>query len=206
MEFKSNRLGEMLLDAGLIDHFQLESALSMQRNLGGQIGAALVKLGYLPEETILEFLESQQLYTRVKLSDLDIGEELMSLLPLERMMKCKVIPVELRRQGNEKLLRLAMTDPTDVRLIDDLQFSTGCKILPLLATEEDVLQAIESNRSQAQLDQTLQETVEELELVFSGSFDDLEPGCDPCLERLLHILRDKGVLSAAEVDRVKNTP
>ena len=60
MKLNANRLGEMLLEAGLIDQFQLESALSMQRNLGGQIGSALVKLGYLPEETILEYLEVQE--------------------------------------------------------------------------------------------------------------------------------------------------
>ncbi len=42
MKIAANRLGEMLLEAGLIDQFQLDSALSMQRNLGGRIGSSLV--------------------------------------------------------------------------------------------------------------------------------------------------------------------
>ena len=89
MQLNANRLGEMLLEAGLIDQFQLESALSMQRNLGGRIGSALVKLGYLPEETIMEFLETQVKYSRVSLKELEVPEQLMRLLSIERMLDSK---------------------------------------------------------------------------------------------------------------------
>ena len=145
MQINANRLGEMLLEAGLIDQFQLDSALSMQRNLGGRIGSALVKLGYLPEETIMEFLETQVKYSRVSLLELEIPKELMSLLSLERMAELMVIPIELRKSGHEKLLRVAMTDPTNVKLIDDLQFATGCKVIPVLAAEAEISQAIKNN-------------------------------------------------------------
>ena len=202
MQIEANRLGEMLLEAGLIDQFQLDSALSMQRNLGGRIGSALVKLGYLPEETILEFLETQVKYSRVSLDELVIPKESMSLLSLERMAELMVIPIELRKSANEKLLRIAMTDPTNLKLIDDLQFATGCKIIPVLAAEDEIRQAIENNTPEEP--QQVPEPNVESTIIDHGnvSFDNVSP-YDPRLDVLLELLKQKGLLSALDVERVK---
>lgn len=202
MQINANRLGEMLLEAGLIDQFQLDSALSMQRNLGGRIGSALVKLGYLPEETIMEFLETQVKYSRVSLQELEVPKELMSLLSLERMSELLVIPIDLRKSDHEKLLRIAMTDPTNLKLIDDLQFATGCKIIPVLAAEADISQAIENNAPEEVHEQT--EMIADTAILEPGmvSFDDVDPN-DPRLDVLLEILKQKGILSALDVERVK---
>ena len=202
MQNNANLLGEMLLNAGLIDQFQLESALSMQRNLGGQIGSALVKLGYLPDETIMEFLESQEKYTQVSLQDLEVPEHLMGLLTPERMLELMVIPIELRKTGNEKLLRVAMPDPTNLKLIDDLQFATGCKVIPVLAVEDEIEQAIENNTPKAASAPSTAEI--ETPIMDYGAVDFSEISTDdPRLDRLLNILQDKGVLSALDVERVK---
>ena len=202
MEIKSNLLGDLLLEAGLIDQFQLDSALSFQRNLGGQIGEALIKLGYLPEETIMEFLESQQLYSRVSLDELAVDRAIIELLPMERMRKFKVFPVELRHLEKEKILRVAMTDPTDLRLIEDLQFSTGCRILPMLAPEEDILRAIEMHGTQ---DADFQEAIDILNEGFEGDFSPPLSEGDARLDRLLGILVEKGVLTQEELERVKSS-
>ena len=197
-----NRLGEMLLNAGLIDQFQLESALSMQRNLGGQIGSALVKLGYLPDETIMEFLESQEKYSQVSLQNLKVPESLMALLEPERLLELMVIPLELRKIDNEKLLRVAMTDPTNRKLIDDLQFATGCKVIPVLADEDEIEQAIKNNTPEESQD--LSEPEPETRIADHGSVDFSEIStADPRLDRLLDLLQAKGVLSALDVERVK---
>lgn len=199
MEIKSNMLGELLLEAGLIDQFQLDSALSFQRNLGGQIGAALVKLGYLPQETIVEFLEAQQLYSHISLEELTIDPLLLELLPAERMQQLKVFPVELRYQGKDRILRVAMTDPTDLRLIENLQFITGCRVMPLVATEEDILRAITMNEDE---DLYLQNPVEELEEFFDGNLVDLTPELDVRFDRLLQVFKEKGILSQADIERI----
>ena len=202
MQLNANRLGEMLLEAGLIDQFQLESALSMQRNLGGRIGTALVKLGYLPEDTIMEFLETQAKYSRVSLTDLEVPANLMNLLPAERMLELMVIPIELRKVGHEKTLRMAMTDPTNLKLIDDLQFSTSCKIIPVVAAEDEIATAIRKNlpkepppvqapvKAEAPLEPNM------------VALDEISPH-DPRLDRLLDILRKKGILSVIDVERIK---
>lgn len=204
MKLNANRLGEMLLEAGLIDNFQLESALSMQRNLGGQIGSALVKLGYLTEETILEYLEVQEKYARIPLEDIVLTEDVMDLLSFDKMLSLVVLPLELKLVGNENTLRIAMTDPTNISLIDNLQFVTGCRIFPVLASEDEILGAIRRNMAQ----QTPIEPVDD----FGG--DDLSkehnmvdfsalPQDDPRFERLLVVLQQKGILSTFDVEKIK---
>lgn len=228
MKLKANRLGEMLLESGLIDQFQLESALSMQRNLGGRIGSALVKLGYLPEETILEYLETQEKFSRISLEDFVMPESLAELISFEKMLALVVLPVELRKVGAEKTLRVAMTDPTNMTLMDNLQFTTGCRILPVLAAEDDILEAINRNMPEVQAPEPVDD--------FGG--DDLSgqnigyrsagPGHgpvndfggddlsghnmvdfssssqeDPRLDRLLEVLQQKGILSAIDIKRIK---
>lgn len=202
MQINANRLGEMLLEAGLIDQFQLESALSLQRNLGGRIGSALVKLGYLPEETIIEFLESQVKYSQVSLQELQVPEQLMMLLPVERMLELMVVPIELRKIGNEKNLRVAMADPTNLKLIDDLQFATGCKIFPVLAAEDEIGQAIRNNLPKElpkPPETRSDENPIEHHMVDLGDIS----SNDPRLDRLLELLKEKGVLSVIDVERVK---
>ena len=217
MELKANRLGEMLLEAGLIDQFQLDSALSMQRNLGGRIGSALVKLGYLPEETILEFLESQAKFSRISLSDLEVPADLLTLIPAQQMLHLLVIPIEMRHQGKEKNLRVAMTDPTNQTLIDDLQFTTGCRVLPELAPEDEIRQALKKNLPPDPSEEIDPSQWPELSadsgddpaldynIVNVDSLVNIEsqPSNEPRFDRLLKILQEKGVLSALEIERIK---
>jgi len=206
MQIKANRLGEMLLEAGLIDRFQLDSALSMQRNLGGRIGSALVKLGYLPEDTIMEFLESQAKFSRISLSDMEIPQKLMTLIPAGRMQHLLVIPIEMRQQGKEKILRVAMTDPTNLKLIDDLQFATGCRVLPVLASENEIRQTLKkhlppepSEPPEQSPDAVAGSAVMEYNML---SGEDLSLN-DPRLDRLLEVLKEKGLLSALDIERIK---
>lgn len=203
MQVNANRLGEMLLQAGLIDQFQLESALSMQRNLGGRIGSALVKLGYLPEETIIEFLESQEKYSRVSLQDFEVPAQLMTHLSPERMLELMVVPIELRKIGNEKSLRVAMTDPTNLKLIDDLQFATGCKVIPVLAIEDEIEQAIKNNMPKEPPEPPEEPEVEKSVIDYGAvDFSDISSE-DPRLDRLLVLLKEKGILSVLDIERVK---
>jgi type IV pilus assembly protein PilB len=202
MQLKANRLGEMLLESGLIDQFQLDSALSLQRNLGGRIGSAMVKLGYLPEETILEILESQAKYSRVALDDLEISPQLLTLIPRERLLHLLVIPIELRQSGKEKILRVAMTDPTNLQLVDELQFASGCRVLPVLASEDEIRQALRKKLSPEKLQPSPVAATDAFIDCNLAELGELSTN-DPRLDRLLEVLSEKGILSAIEVERVK---
>ena len=200
MQLNANRLGEMLLEAGLIDQFQLESALSLQRNLGGQIGSALVKLGYIPEQTILEYLEIQEKYARIPLEDISLSEDIKQLLSFDKMLELIVIPIELNVVNSEKTLRVAMTDPTSVDIVDMLQFITGCRILPVVATEEEILTAIRRKMPSVPPPEPVTD-------FGGGDYDTVDFGNigndDPRVDRLLQVLEQKGILSPYDVNKIK---
>ena len=118
------------------------------------------------------------------------------------LLELMVIPIELRKTGNEKLLRVAMTDPTNLKLVDDLQFATGCKVIPVLAVEDEISQAIKNNTPKEAPKPPEPEVEPRIVEHGLGDFSDISSN-DPRLDRLLDILKEKGVLSVLDVERVK---
>ena len=136
---KLTRLGDLLVAGGLISPKQLEEALSYQKAKGGRLGICLIKLGYLTEDILHSVLTRQCGISLVDLSAIDIEPEVVKLLPRDCVVRYMVMPV--KRLGN--VLSVAMNDPNDVIVLDDLRFRTGCKIEPLLARESAILEAID---------------------------------------------------------------
>ena len=205
---KTTKLGEMLLEAGLIDKFQLESGLSFQRNVGGRIGSALVQLGYIAEETILQFLDEQEKFARVDLQQVQIPPEVLTALPPNKLFENMVVPVKWEVQGRSRTLIVAMTDPTNLKLIDDLQFIVGCRIRAMIAPEAEIEDALNRHfpagrprtagplGSKAQPRKTL---VQEMADISARKVDHAEDR----LDRLIALLLRKGVLSDRDVDYLK---
>jgi len=137
------KLGEMLLQAGIIDGFQLTSALSHQRTHGGRLGSSLIRLGYLAEERLLNFLADQLHCQRVDLRAVRIPQSVLRCIPEEKARKYNVIPVEKRGTPGSTTLLVAMADPTNLSVIDSLQFITGCRIRSAIATEGMIHEALD---------------------------------------------------------------
>jgi type IV pilus assembly protein PilB len=136
------------------------------------------------------------------LLDLEIPLAVISMLPADKLKHLLVVPIELRQSGHEKTLRIAMTDPTNQKLISDLQFATGCRVLSVLASEEEIRQALKNNlppEPPKAPELQLSQPVNNPGLV---DFDDL-PVEDPRLDILLEVLQVRGLLSAIDVQRVK---
>ncbi len=136
------KLGELLLKEGLIDAKQLEQAISVQRQEGGRLGEVLVKLGMVKEEQIVSALDKQLSIPyfssgtgRLKPAS-DQGLE--RLIPQEFALKNAVIPLSRTLRS----LTVAMADPLDLILIDNLRKLTGCEINPVIATKSDITKAI----------------------------------------------------------------
>lgn len=197
MNDKPTKLGDMLLQAGLIDQFQLDSALSFQRNVGGRIGSALVKLGYISEETILEFLANQTKFPRADLRTLKVTRAALSMIPAAKLYKCMAFPVELRKDGAGKALVIAMTDPTNLFLVDDLQFMAGCRVIPVVAAEDEIMSAL-NRYFPGGKPITVPTAIADAE----ASRIKVMPS-DDRLDRLIALLQAKGVLSPGDVDKLK---
>lgn len=134
----SNRLGELLLEKRRITQTQLEEALAFREANGGDLGNALVQLGFLPADELAELRGAQYGVRSVDLSGFEIEAAVLNLIPADTVRKHRIVP--LRRSGTT--LTVVMTDPRDVAALDDVRFRTGCTVEPLVASEAAVAAAI----------------------------------------------------------------
>jgi len=137
------RLGELLIKEGLITENQLEKAISVQRQQGGRLGEVLLNMGIVKEEQLVVILGKQlgipyfSLGTGMLKPAVDQGLE--RLIPQDFAIKNTVLPLS----RTLKSLTVAMGDPLDLILIDNLKKLTGCDINPVIAIKSDILKAIE---------------------------------------------------------------
>lgn len=159
------KLGEILKMSGIIDDFQLNSALSYQRHWGGRFGESLIKLGYISEGNLQNFLAKQFDLPKVELAGRKIPEDVLGYISGSKARELLVIPVERREVSGATYLVVAMTDPTNLIVIDSLQFLTGCRVKPALASAESISSAIErhygiESNEQDELDLVLEDLAE----------------------------------------------
>jgi type IV pilus assembly protein PilB len=127
----SERIGDLLVKEGLISKEQLEKALQEQRQNGTRVGYNLVKLGFIQELELTKTLARQYKMQAVDLSKFEPDPKVVKLIPGDLALKNLVLP--LKREG--RVLTVAMADPTNFAIIDDLKFITRYDIQPYIAGE-----------------------------------------------------------------------
>ncbi|WP_041694899.1 GspE/PulE family protein [Alicyclobacillus acidocaldarius] len=132
------RMGELLVESGMLAPEQLEMALAEQRETGARLGDILINNGYITEQQLVEVLEFQLGIPHVILANMKIDPEVLKLMP-ERLAETYVL-IPYRKSGNR--LYVAMADPLDYYAIDDLRRSTNLVIVPAIATRQDIQAAI----------------------------------------------------------------
>lgn len=140
---KKKRVGEVLMDAGLINETQLAAALQSQRTWGGKLGSTLVRMGFAREEDILRALSSQLLLPAVDFNKVKVSARAIASVPLRIAEKYHVIPVALREEQGKKELVLVMSDPTNLDSITEIEFQTGYRVRAAVATDSAILRAID---------------------------------------------------------------
>ena len=134
-------IAAMLLQEGFVTSEQIAKAHARQKANGHKLGYNLIELGFVEAATITMMLERQFRVRGVDLGSLDVEAAVLKLIPVEIATKYEVFPV--RREGNA--IVLAMGDPTDWTVIDDLKFLTGYEIEPVVADEFSIVEAIAAN-------------------------------------------------------------
>ena len=134
----ASNLGELLLREKILSVDQLRSALEFQKKSSLPVGTSLVQLGYLTEEDIAQALSRQLGYPYIDLDQFEVYPEVISLIPADVAKKHMVMPIHRIRS----FLTLAMVDPTDLEIIEDIRFRTGLSIQPVIASETGVVNAI----------------------------------------------------------------
>ncbi|MCI9419591.1 MAG: Flp pilus assembly complex ATPase component TadA [Eubacterium sp.] len=136
------RLGDMLVEAGVITNDQLMEALGKQKESGKRLGELLVDLRFTDEMEIVEAMAQQMKIPVAKIREAKLAPEVIALLPENIVRKHQVVPFELD-ENNPNILRVAMSDPLDIIAADDLSIITNMQIEVMAATASDVMYAIE---------------------------------------------------------------
>ena len=135
----ADRIGDQLVNEGLIAREQLQKALDDARASGNRVGFSLVKLGFLTEQDLVRALARQHRVPAVDLERVKLDPKILKLVPTEIAVKHQVLP--LRRVG--RTLTVAMSNPTDLGVIDDLKFITRFDIEPVIAGDFTLRKIIE---------------------------------------------------------------
>lgn len=138
MEYVRERLGQILLGAGVISDEQLSVALEIQRETGKPLGRVLQELGMISEELLARTLAVQKGLKLINLLDYDVNIKAATLIPEKLARKHNVLPVGF----SDSHLVLAMSDPLDVNAMDDVTVITGYAVEPIVTTESDIVAAI----------------------------------------------------------------
>ena len=167
-----DRLGDLLVKEGLITRDQLQQALQEQRSSGMRLGYTLVKIGIIQELEITKMLARQYRVPAVDLARFEVDEKIVKLIPSDVAVKHHVLP--LKREG--RTLTVAMAEPTNVTIIDDLKFITRYDIFPVIAGEFTLRNQIEKyyEQTDAQLENILSEMEDEdLEVIEEKEDEDV---------------------------------
>ncbi|MFA5059234.1 MAG: ATPase, T2SS/T4P/T4SS family [Candidatus Omnitrophota bacterium] len=132
-------LGQLLVDKKLISAQQLETALKEQKKTGELLGVTLLRLGFVTEETVyLPILADQLGVEFVNLKEIKISPEAINKIPAKFAYHYKIIPVEFK----DDTLTVALTKPLDIHILDDIGLVVKARLVSVLASEKDILEAI----------------------------------------------------------------
>lgn len=150
------RLGEVLVESGVISPLEMDEALQRQRLTGEMLGRVLVKMGLCEEQDIVEALGIQAGMERVDVTKLQIPDEVLRKVPADVAQFYSIVPVRMR----EGVLTVAMADPLNISHLDDLRRILGCEVQGAVANQHDLAKFIATNYSQET--DSIQETLSAL--------------------------------------------
>jgi type IV pilus assembly protein PilB len=134
----AERLGELLVKKNYITPDQLKKALEDQKLKGGRLESALIRSGFIKEDELLSFLSAQYRVPSIKISKIEVNPNVIKLIPSSISKKYFIIPIN--RVGPK--LTMAMADPSNIVVIDEIKFMTGFNVEPVVASETEIIDAI----------------------------------------------------------------
>ncbi len=173
------KLGEIAQRAGLIDEMQLNAALGEQKKWGGRLGLVLIRMGYVTENDLVQALAGQLDLPVATLDGKKIPQSVLDLVPYEYADDHTCLPLFLKNEEGVDTLYIAMDDPSNLAVLDDLAFRTGMRVKPVVVATSEICEAIDrfyrnldpSSRPQARPTLELSEDTREEEILGVASRD-----------------------------------
>ncbi len=135
------RLGELLIQAGKIDEKQLAAALGHQKRWGKKIGECCIYLNFITENELAVFLAKALKVPHLDLGRIDpasITRSILEYIPLAVARKERLVPVAVREVRLKRRLVIATSDPTNYKILDELQFKIGLPVLTMVSPDSDI--------------------------------------------------------------------
>ena len=140
----THRIGDLLKAAGLISEQQLQAALEAQSTSEERLGRILVAQGAVSELQLTQVLSNQLSVAWVSLQHVELTDELLLLVPRSVATKWEVIPVHFRiGEERQRILYLAIGDPTNVAAMEEVSRLTGMNVRPLIAPPSEITRTID---------------------------------------------------------------
>ncbi|KNY26715.1 General secretory system II protein E domain protein [Pseudobacteroides cellulosolvens ATCC 35603 = DSM 2933] len=162
------RLGDLLLEVGLISKEQLDKALEIQKQTGEKLGQVLLNQNFVTQQDIIQVLEFQLGIPHVDLEKYNIDSSACLLISENLAKRYGLIPI----QKTNGVLTVAMSDPLNVFAIDDIKIFSGMDVQPVIATLKDINNAIDKYYSAQKAMQAVEEFKKEHGTVKIGNESD----------------------------------
>jgi len=195
---KRKKIGEILVGESLITPAQLRAALEEQKKVGGKLGAVLISIGAIAEDDLARILGIKLRVKWVTPSQILISDEALATLDVETAKQHLVMPVHT----DKRFVAVAMTDPTDLNMVDTLEFIVGKRIRPVISTATEIKRAIARYYEGKNPDKIVAAKPKSTPIMESSelliNFGDEKLELPIALESLIEMLVDKGVITKEE--------
>ncbi len=159
---KKIRIGDMLVDAGVITQEDLQRGLELQKTSGRKLGETLVEEGIVNDEVLARLLAEQLGMEMIDIQSISIPEEVLNLVPQHMLRSKKMIPYAID-PNNMNVLLVAMADPMDFSAMDDISIITNLQVEPAIATQHSIMLALDRLYGGSDVDEALEQYAKERE-------------------------------------------
>jgi type IV pilus assembly protein PilB len=197
-----SNLGDLLVQEKLLNREQLKEVEDFQKKNDVSTGTAIISLGYISEEDMAQALSRQLGYPYINLDQFEVYPDVINLIPVEIASKYLIMPIHRIRS----FLTLAMVDPTDLDIIEDVRFRTGLSIQPVIASETGITNAIKKYYGTSD-SLRVKQIVDEIEQADDASVNIIEEDEeDYDIEELVHSTEEAPVITLVNtvfIDAIK---
>ncbi|WP_243292070.1 ATPase, T2SS/T4P/T4SS family [Bacillus sp. FJAT-47783] len=187
---KPKRLGDLLVNSGMITEEQLQQALA-EKEPGQKLGDVLLQKGYITELQLVEVLEFQLGIPHVSLYNYPFDISLTKLITKDFAKRNSVIP--LKKEGGK--LFVAMVDPMDYFVINDLRLTTGFTIEPVIATKDDIIRSLNKLYDIEEFDEEWMED----HMIANTAVENIEDGDSPIVKLVNQLIQQAIVQNASDI-------
>ncbi|MEH0018482.1 MAG: ATPase, T2SS/T4P/T4SS family [Desulfobacter sp.] len=168
------KIGEMLVDAGLMKKTQLEDALSSYKKSGKRLGQYLVHEGIVSETDLVNLLSEQINIRQYTPKDFPTTADLGKFIQVDMVKKHQTVPVAQKGA----ILTVAMLDPLDITALDHIEILTDMEVEPVICTEQDFHLLVSSIYGRYAGKDGMMENIQEIEDMGYGQ-DDITGNAEP---------------------------